>query len=80
MLQVWILSHGDVCQAMPWPPILPNFPDMTECNTVTVCRQPRHGQYLWKRINIWELEVSLGIHSECWGIDTKCVGTYIKYW
>ena len=55
---------GDVCRAMPWLLILPNFAEMAECNTVTVHRQPRHGQYLWERINIRELEVSLATHPE----------------
>jgi hypothetical protein len=55
---------GDACQALPSLPILPNFADMAKYNTVTVHRQPRHDQYLWERINIRELEVSLATHPE----------------
>jgi hypothetical protein len=57
-------SRGDACRDLPLLPILPNFADMAKYNTVTVHWQPQHDQYLWERINIWELEVSLATHPE----------------
>jgi hypothetical protein len=57
-------SCGDACRDLLSLPILPNFADMAKYNTVTVHRQPRHDQYLWERINIRELEVSLATHPE----------------